>query len=307
MKIQKLDKIWIDGGLIDWDDATEHVLCHTLHYGLGVFEGIRAYKRGNGKTAIFRLQEHIDRLFESALICTIDIPYTRKEVIDACIEVLRANKMDSAYLRPIAYLGSGVLGLGSLDAPIRTAVVAFEWGAYLGEKGLNEGIRCVVSGYRRGTADSFMSKGKINGQYVTSILAKRLALKSGFDEAILLDSEGMVAEGSGENLFIVKDGTIYTAPTSAAVLAGITRDTLIQLAREENYEVVERKFTVDQMYCADEVFMTGTAAEVTPVREIDHRRIGSGKAGEVTKKLQKRYFNVVKGTDDGHENWLTYI
>jgi branched-chain amino acid aminotransferase len=307
MGIEKVDKIWVDGELVDWDDANEHVLAHTLHYGLGAFEGIRAYERADGRTAVFRLNEHIDRLFESCHICTIDVPYTRSDVVDACVEVLRVNKLGSAYLRPIVYLGGGALGLGSFEPPVRTVVAAFEWGAYLGEEGLTKGIRCTISGFRRGNIDSMMAKGKICGQYTTSILAKRHALKSGFQEAILLDGNGLVCEGSGENLFMVKDGVVRTAPTSAAILAGITRDTSIQLLRELGHEVVEQQFTVDEMWCADEIFMTGTAAEVTPCREIDHRQIGSGEPGPVTRRLQDHFFGVVKGSDDKHDDWLTYI
>jgi len=305
--MNKVEKIWVDGELINWDDATEHVLAHTLHYGLGAFEGIRAYKRADGRTAVFRLQEHIDRLFESCHICTIDIPYTREQLFEAHLEVLRVNKLESAYLRPVVYLGAGGLGLGKMDSPVRTVVAAFEWGAYLGEEGLTKGIRAKVSGFRRGSIDSFMSKGKINGQYVTSILAKRDALKSGFDEAIMLDDNGLVCEGSGENMFMVKQGVVYTAPTSASILAGITRETVITLLRETGHEVVERQFTRDQMWTADEIFMTGTAAEVTPVREIDHRQIGSGEPGAVTRAIQDKYFAVVKGDDNEHNDWLTFV
>ena len=304
MGIKKLDTIWVDGKLIAWDEAVDHVLAHTLHYGVGAFEGIRAYKRGNGKTAIFRLQEHIDRLFESCAICTIEVPFSRADVMAACAEVVRANKLESCYLRPLIYLGSGALGLGSFEPPTRTVVAAFEWGAYLGEEGLRQGIRCTVSGLRRGNVDSVMSKGKICGQYVTSVLAKRSALKSGFNEAILLDGEGHVCEGTGENLFIVKGGVLRTAPTSSAILAGITRDSVMRLAREAGFTVREEVFTLDEMWTADEIFLTGTAAEITPVREIDHRKIGRGEAGPVTRALQDRFFGIVKGTDDSHAEWL---
>lgn len=307
MGIKKVEKIWVDGELINWDDATDHVLAHTLHYGLGVFEGIRAYEQADGRTAVFRLAEHTRRLLESAHICTLEVPFTEAQLNAACVQVLRVNKLKSAYLRPLIYLGSGALGLGSLEPPVRTVVAAFEWGAYLGDEGLKRGIRCKVSGFRRANVDAMMSKGKICGQYTTSILAKRDALKSGYDEAILLDSRGLVCEGSGENIFLVRDGVIYTPPTSASILAGITRDSVITLARELDYEVREQQFTRDELWCADEVFMTGTAAEVTPVREIDDRRIGAGEAGPVTRRLQEHFFATVKGSGDRHHNWLTYV
>jgi len=307
MALKKVDKIWIDGKMVAWDDATEHVLAHSLHYGVSAFEGIRAYELTDGTTAVFRLAEHIDRLFESAHICTLEIPYSRADIIQACTEVVRVNKLRAAYLRPIIYLGYGALGLGSLDTPTRTVVAAFEWGAYLGQEGLTKGIRCTVSGFRRGTVDSTMTKGKIGGQYVTSVLAKREAIKCGFDEAIMLDASGLVAEGTGENLFAVKQGVIRTAPVSASVLAGITRDSIITIARDLGYEVREEAMTRDQLWIADEVFLTGTAAEVTPVREIDHRRIGSGEPGPVTRRVQDHFFAAVKGVDAARRGWLTPV
>lgn len=307
MGIQKLEKIWVDGKLVNWDDATEHVLAHTLHYGLGAFEGIRAYEKAGGKTAVFRLDDHIDRLFDSCHIATIDVPYTRDQIMDACVEVLRVNNVKSAYLRPLVYLGYGALGLGSLDVPTRTVVAAFEWGAYLGEDGLTRGIRAKVSGFRRAAVDSFMAKGKLCGQYVTNILAKRDALKSGYDEAIMLGADGLVAEGTGENIFIVKNGAVRTPPTTASILSGITRDTAIQLLHELGYDLTECSFTRDELWCADEVFLCGTAAEVTPVREIDDRRIGNGEPGPITRRLQDHFFAIVKGDDDKHDHWLTYV
>ena len=245
MAIKNVEKIWVDGELINWEDATEHVLAHTLHYGLGAFEGIRAYKRADGRTAVFRLAEHVDRLFASCHIATIDVPFTREQVVQGCLDVLSANKLGEAYIRPLVYLGTGGLGLGSKDSPVRTVVAAYEWGAYLGEEGLTKGIRCMVSGYRRGGVDSFMSKGKICGQYVTSILAKREAIANGYDEAIMLDAGGLVAEGSGENIFLVKNDIVYTPPTTASILDGITRDTVLQLADEAKLNVVQRSFTRD--------------------------------------------------------------
>jgi branched-chain amino acid aminotransferase len=305
--LKKVDKIWLDGKLVAWDDAQEHVLAHSLHYGLGAFEGIRAYKLTDGKTAVFRLREHVDRLYESCHIATIEIPFAREKLVEACVEVVRVNKLAAAYIRPIVFLGYGALGVGSLESPTRTVVAAYEWGAYLGEEGLRRGIRCKVSGFRRSQNDAFFSKGKLCGQYVMSVLANRDAVKSGYDEAILLDGQGLVCEGSGENIFLVKDGVIRTPPTSAAILAGITRATVIQLARELGYELHEQSFTVDEMWTADELFMTGTAAEVTPVREVDNRRIGSGEPGPVTRRLQDRFFAVVNGNDSSKSSWLTVV
>ena len=306
MAIKKVESIWIDGKLVPWDDATDHMLAHTLHYGVGCFEGIRAYQRADGKTAVFRLREHIERLFDSAQICTMDIPYTREQVIAACAEVVRSNKMTSAYLRPLVYLGSGALGLGSFEPPVRTMIAAFEWGAYLGDDGLKKGIKCIISGFTRANSNAVMNKGKICGQYVSSVLAKRLAIKSGYDEALMLDPQGYVAEGTGENIFVVKNGVVRTPPTSAAILAGITRDTAIQLLREQGVEVQEAMIARDELYTADEVFLTGTAAEITPVREIDQRKVGKGEWA-VTKGLQETFFAIVKGGDTKHDAWLHYI
>ncbi|MBA3538480.1 MAG: branched-chain amino acid transaminase [Deltaproteobacteria bacterium] len=307
MGIKKLDSIWIDGQLVPWDSATEHLLAHTMHYGVGAFEGIRAYQRADGRTAIFRLREHIDRLLDSAVICTMDVPYTRETLMQACCEVVKANKMAAAYLRPLIYLGYGALGLGSLEPPVRTMVACYEWGAYLGDDGLKKGIKCMISGFTRAGGNAVMNKGKICGQYVTSVLAKRMAIKSGFEEALMLDPQGYVAEGTGENIFVVKNGVVRTPPTAAAILAGITRDTSIQLLREQGVEVREEMIARDELYTAEEVFLTGTAAEITPVRDIDHRKIGRGEAGPVTRRLQESFFSVVKGNDVKHDHWLTYV
>ena len=307
MGIKKVDTIWVDGSLIPWDSATDHVLAHTMHYGVGVFEGIRAYQRSDGKTHIFRLREHVDRLLDSAHICTMDVPYTRDQLIQACIDVVKSNKMTSAYLRPLVYLGYGALGLGSLESPVRTMVACYEWGAYLGDDGLKKGIKCMISGFSRSNGNAVMNKGKICGQYVTSVLAKRMANKSGFDEALMLDPQGYVAEGTGENIFVVKNGVVRTPPTSAAILAGITRETTITLLREQGVEVREEAVARDELYVADEVFLTGTAAEITPVRDIDHRRIGRGEAGPVTRRVQESFFAVVKGGDTKHNDWLTFV
>src|ERR1043166_7217890 len=307
MGIKKLDTIWVDGSLVPWDQATDHLLAHSMHYGVGAFEGIRAYQRADGRTAIFRLREHIERLLDSCTICTMDCPFTREQLMAACGEVVKANRMTAAYLRPLVYLGYGALGLGSLEPPVRTMVACYEWGAYLGDEGLKKGIRVMISGFTRANSNAVMNKGKICGQYVTSVLAKRMAIKSGFEEALMLDPQGYVAEGTGENIFVVKHGSVRTPPTSAAILAGITRDTAIQLLREQGVEVREEFIARDELYAADEVFLTGTAAEITPVRDIDHRKIGRGEAGPVTRRLQEAFFSVVKGTDTKHDHWLSYV
>jgi branched-chain amino acid aminotransferase len=307
MGIKKLDTIWIDGQLIPWDSATEHLLAHTMHYGVGAFEGIRAYQRTDGRTQIFRLRDHIERLLDSSAICTMDVPFTREQIMAACADVVRANKMTSCYLRPLVYLGYGALGLGSFEPPVRTMVACYEWGAYLGDDGLKKGIKCMISGFSRANSNAVMNKGKICGQYVSSVLAKRMAVKSGFDEALMLDPQGYVAEGTGENIFVVKKDVVRTPPTSAAILAGITRDTAITLLREQGVEVREEPIARDELYTADEVFLTGTAAEITPVRDIDHRRIGRGEAGPVTRRVQESFFAVVKGGDTKHNDWLTFV
>jgi branched-chain amino acid aminotransferase len=307
MGIKKVDTIWVDGSLIPWDSATDHMLAHTMHYGVGVFEGIRAYQRSDGKTHIFRLREHIERLIDSATICTIDSPYTRDQLMQACLDIVKGNKMTSCYLRPLMYLGYGALGLGSLESPVRTMVACYEWGAYLGDDGLKKGIKCMISGFSRANGNAVMNKGKICGQYVTSVLAKRMANKSGFDEALMLDPQGYVAEGTGENIFVIKHGIVRTPPTSGSILAGITRDTAITLLKEQGVDVREENVARDELYTADEVFLTGTAAEITPVRDIDHRKIGRGEAGPVTRRLQESFFSVVKGSDTKHNDWLTFV
>lgn len=299
--------IWLDGTFVRWDDAKVHVLTHTLHYGLGAFEGIRCYRRADGRAAVFRLGEHVDRLLGSAHICTIEVPYSRAQLVAACLETLRQNAMSEGYLRPLVFLGDPVMGLGTLENPVRVAIAAFRWGAYLGDEGLRRGIRARVSSFTRSGINSSMAKGKICGQYVNSILAKREAQASGHDEAIMLDPQGHVAEATGENLFLVKDGRLATPPRSSAILAGITRDSVLRLARDVGLEAREELFSRDQLYLADEVFLTGTAAELTPVREIDGRRVGTGEVGPVTQRLQRAYFDEVKGAAPTHPEWLTYV
>ena len=299
--------IWVDGELIPWNKAHDHMLAHTLHYGLGVFEGIRVYSQKDGTPTIFRLKEHIERLFSSAQICGIQIPYTQDKIHDACFCVVRTNNISEAYLRPLVYLGEGTLGLGSTDAPTRTVIAALDWGAYLGTDGLKNGIRTKVSCFRRPKVDSFLSKAKVCGQYVTSVLAKRDAIQSGYDEAILLDDEGLVAEGSGENIFLVQDGVIYTPPTTSSILPGITRDAVIQIARNAGYKLIEESFTRDAMWIADELFFTGTAAEITPIREVDNHVINTGAPGPITAALQKTFFSIVHGENKNYANWCNPV
>lgn len=302
----KSDFAWMNGRMVPFAEAKTHVTTFTLHYGVAVFEGIRCYKRHDGRSAIFRLREHIERLFESAKICTTDIPYSREQIEKACFETLHANRLEEAYLRPLAYVGAGALGLGAKDNPVDTAILTFPWAPLLGEEGVKNGIRAHVSTYVRGHINSIMTKGKISGQYVNSVIAKREAQRLGFEEAIMLDAEGRVAEGSGENIFAVYRGRIYTPPLSMSILAGITRDSVITLAREAGLDLVEQPFTRDMLYLASEVFLTGTASEVTPVREIDHRAVGDGKPGPITRKLQALYFAAVRGPGETHPEWLAY-
>jgi branched-chain amino acid aminotransferase len=298
-------KIWMDGAFVDWADANVHVLTHSLHYGLAAFEGLRCYK-GKAGSAIFKLHEHVDRLFESAHIGMMKIPYEKKQVADAIIETVRVNKLEACYIRPLVYIGYGAMGVYPGDNPIRLAIAAWKWGTYLGDDALANGIRACVSSFTRHHVNVSMTRGKIAGYYVNSILAKREAKANGYDEALLLDPEGYVSEGTGENIFIVRKGRIKTTPLTS-ILEGITRNAVIELAREEGVAVQEERFTRDEMYIADEVFVTGTAAELTPVREIDNRRIGTGKPGPVTQLLQKRFFAIVRGEDPSHESWLTRV
>lgn len=298
-------KIWMDGSFVNWADAQVHVLTHSLHYGLAAFEGIRCYK-GKAGSAIFKLQDHVDRLFESAHIGLMVIPYDRKQVAEAIVETVRVNKLDACYIRPLVYIGYGAMGVYPGDNPIKLAIAAWKWGSYLGDDALANGMRACVSSFTRHHVNVSMTRGKISGYYVNSILAKREAKANGYDEAILLDPEGYVSEGTGENIFIVRRGRIKTTPLTS-ILEGITRNSVIELAREQGVAVTEERFTRDEMYIADEVFVTGTAAELTPVREIDNRKIGTGKPGPVTTSLQKRFFSIVRGEDATHESWLTRI
>lgn len=304
--VEKVQKIWMDGELVPWDEAKVHVLTHTLHYGLGVFEGIRCYRCVDGRSGIFRLKDHIDRLFKSALVAQIEIPFSQEELQEACKEVLRANGLEEAYIRPLVFIGEGVMGVHPYDNPVRVAIIAWRWGAYLGEEALKNGTRAKTSSYTRHHPNAMMTKAKICGNYVNSVFAKREVVKLGYDEAIMLDPEGYVAEASGENIFIVKDGVIKTPPPTT-ILPGITRDSIIRIARDKGYEVVEERFTRDELYIADEVFLTGTAAEVTPVREVDDRIIGDGKPGKVTRELQDAYFRAVRGELPQYRDWISYL
>jgi branched-chain amino acid aminotransferase len=305
--VDKVKKIWLDGQMVDWDAANVHVMTHSLHYGLAAFEGIRAYKRADGGTYVFRLHEHVDRLFDSCKMCLLKPEYTREQVIGVCSEVLRVNGMTEGYLRPMVYVGEGAMGIYAPNNPVRTAVIAWKWGAYLGDEALRNGIRAKISSFARHHINISLAKAKMTGQYTNSVLAKREAKLGGYDEAILLDSQGYVSEGSGENIFVVRRGVIHTPDLSCSILEGITRDTVITLARELGMTVVEGRITRDQLWLADEVFLTGTAAEVTPVREVDNRTVGDGTVGPLTKKIQQRFFEVVRGTDTSHPEWLTRV
>jgi branched-chain amino acid aminotransferase len=297
--------IWFDGKLVPWREAQVHVLTHTLHYGMGVFEGVRAYKAEQG-TAIFRLEAHTDRLFESAHILGMAIQYDKTTLNEATKAVVRENKLESAYIRPMCFYGAEGMGLRADNLKVHTIIAAWEWGAYLGAENMERGIRIKTSSYTRHHINITMCKAKANGNYMNSMLALQEALQCGFDEALLLDVDGYVAEGSGENFFIVRDGVIYT-PELTSALNGITRKTIFTLAKELGIEVCEKRITRDEVYIADEAFFTGTAAEVTPIRELDWRQIGEGKRGPVTEKLQSLYFDVVHGRVAKHLDWLSPV
>ncbi len=297
--------IWMDGELVPWREAQVHVLTHTLHYGMGVFEGVRAYHAEQG-TAIFRLPEHSKRLFGSAHIMMMQVPWDRATISEAQRAVVRENGLDSAYIRPMFFYGSEGMGLRADNLKVHAVVAAWEWGAYLGAENMEKGIRIRTSSYTRHHVNITMCKAKANGHYINSMLALNEALTNGYDEAMLLDVDGFVAEGSGENIFIVRDGVIYT-PDLTSALEGITRDTIVQLAASEGLEVREKRITRDEVYLADEAFFTGTAAEVTPIREVDNRAIGNGGRGPVTERLQSLYFDVVHGRVSAHTDWLTLV
>ena len=302
--VQKADKIWFDGKLVPWDEAQVHVLTHTLHYGVGVFEGIRCYTCADGGSAVFRLEEHVDRLFLSAKINEMVIPFSQTEICQAIIDTLKANKLAEGYIRPLSFIGAGAMGVFPADNPIQTIIATWPWGAYLGAEALEQGIRVKTSTFTRHHVNVMMTKAKTCGNYVNSVLAKREALADGYNEALMLDAEGYVSEATGENIFIVRNGVIKTSPLGS-ILAGITRESIMLLAEDLGYDVAEDRFTRDEVYCADEAFFTGTAAEVTPIREVDRRVIGQGSRGPVTKALQEAYFKVLRGENPKYGKWLT--
>lgn len=303
--INKTDKIWMDGRFVKWDDAQVHILTHTLHYGLGVFEGIRCYETPKGP-AVFRLKEHVERLFQSAKIFLIDIPFTKDEICSAIIDTIKVNNVKECYIRPIVYIGYGAMGIYPKGNPINVSIAVWPWGAYLGDEGLEKGIRVKVSSYIRNHVNSNMSRGKICGYYVNSQIAKKEAITNGYDEALLLDTSGFVSEGSGENIFIVRNGLLKTTPLTS-ILEGITRDSVLKIAKDLGIETIEQQFTRDELYISEEAFFTGTAAEITPIREVDNRTIGNGVAGEITKNIQKVFFDIVKGKNSKYDSWLAYI
>ncbi|MHB0977278.1 MAG: branched-chain amino acid transaminase [Candidatus Aquicultorales bacterium] len=304
MPITKVDKIWFNGSLVPWDEAQVHVLTHALHYGSGVFEGIRAYETAKGP-AVFRLREHIERLFASAKIYLMPVPYSVDELVEATKATVKASGLSSCYIRPIIFRGYGEMGLNPLNAPVDVAVAVWPWGAYLGEEGCLHGIRAMISSFRRIDPNSLPPAAKATGQYINSILAKLEAVYSEYEEAILLDSRGFVSEGTGENIFVIKGGVIHTPSTASSILTGITRDTVMTLARDLGIPIVERDLVRSDLFLADEVFLTGTAAEVVPIREVDKRVIGE--PGPVTKELQAKYNALVRGDDPKYEHWLEYV
>ncbi len=306
MPIQPVDKIWMDGSLVDWEDATVHVLTHALHYGTGVFEGIRAYETPKGP-GVFRLTDHIKRLFRSAQVYMMDIPYSLEEMVQAAKDTVRASGLKACYVRPIVYRGYGEMGLNPLNAPINVTVGVWPWGTYLGDDCLENGARLIISSWRRPDPNVLPTGAKATGQYINSGLAKVEAIKGGYDDALMLSPEGTMAEGSGENLFIIRDTTLITPPESAGILMGVTRSSVIKIAHDLGYQVLERKFVRSDIYTADEAFLTGTAAEVTPIREVDDRPIGSGTRGPVTKEIQQTYFSAVKGGLEQYADWVELV
>ena len=303
--LQETSKIWMDGTFVDWKDATVHVLTHTLHYGLGVFEGIRCYKTVDGP-AVFRLAEHVERLYGSAHICGLKVPFPREEFAEAILETLRVNGMEAGYVRPLVYVGYGAMGVYPGRNPVRAAIAVWPCGAYLGDEGLEKGIRVRTSSYTRQHVNISMTKAKVCGNYTNSILGKVEAVGDGYDEALFLDATGHVAEGSGENIFVVRRGALSTTPRSA-ILEGITRDAVMTIAADLGLAVREEFFTRDQLYAADEAFFTGTAAEITPIREVDRRSIGAGVRGPVTKAVQEAFFSAVRGENPRYRGWLTPV
>ncbi|MDB4990404.1 MAG: Branched-chain amino acid aminotransferase [Myxococcaceae bacterium] len=305
--IDSVEKIWLDGEIVPWNDAHVHILTHSLHYGVGAFEGIRAYQRADGNSYVFMLHEHIKRLFDTCKLVLIQPRFTRDQIARACVETLQINAMTEGYLRPLIFVGEGAMGLYAPENRMRAGIIAWRWNAYLGEEALQNGIRCKISSFARPPVNASLAKAKMMGQYTNSALAHREARFGGYDEAILLDSSGFVSEGAGENIFLVKRGVLHTPDLASSILEGITREVVMTLARESGLEVREERITRDQLWLADECFFTGTAAQITPVREVDDRSIGDGKVGPITSMLQERFFNIVRGADTSHGEWLTPV
>ncbi len=306
MPIQPVDKIWMDGKLVNWEDATVHVLTHALHYGSGVFEGVRAYETERG-AGVFRLTDHIKRLFRSAQVYMIEIPFSVEEMVQATKDTVRENGLKSCYIRPLVYRGYGEMGLNPLYAPVNVAIAVWPWGTYLGDECLENGARVIISSWRRPDPNVLPAKAKATGQYINSGLAKVEAIKAGYDDALMLAPDGHLSEGTGENLFIVRDGVLITPPESGGILLGVTRDAVMTIARDLGYEVVERKLVRAEVYTADEAFLTGTAAEVTPIREVDGRILASNGRGPITKEIQQTFFGAVKGQIDRYDAWVEYV
>ena len=302
----KTEKIWFNGEMVRWEDAKIHVLTHALHYGTAYFEGIRCYALENGRSAVFRLAEHIVRLADSGKILGFPLPYGVEELQQATLDLIRANNLKECYIRPLAFVGLGDMGLYAPKNPVDVCIAVWPWGAYLGDEGLRNGIRAKVSSYTRHHVNVMMTKSKAAGNYINSVLAKTEVKKAGYDEAIMLDTEGYVSEASGENIFVVRNGKVKTTPLTS-ILPGITRDSIITMARDNGYEVVEERFTRDELYTADEAFFTGTAAELTPIREVDDRQIGAGCRGPITAEIQRNFFDVIKGKEKKYSHWLAYV
>ena len=305
--MEKTEKIWLDGEFVPWDEANVHVLTHTLHYGLGVFEGIRCYQTKKKKAAIFRLQEHVDRLFNSAIVLGIDIPFSKKEIFTAIKLLVKQNKLKECYIRPIVFLGHNQMGLNPSGVDVRVAIAAWPWGTYLGDEGVSRGIRVRISSFTRHHVNITMTRAKACGYYINSILAKTEAIRDGYDEAILLEPQGYVSEGSGENIFLLSKNRLKTPSLSCSNLEGITRDSVFDIAKHFKIKVEEGRITRDELYLADEIFLTGTAAEITPVREIDNHTIGNGKRGKTTASIQKMFFEIVHGNHTKFNKWLSEV
>jgi branched-chain amino acid aminotransferase len=302
----KTEKIWFNGEMVRWEDAKVHVLVHALHYGTAYFEGIRCYALENGRSAVFRLTEHMLRFADSGKILGFPLPYSVEELQQAILDLIRANNLKECYIRPLAFVGLGDMGLYAPKNPVEVCIAVWPWGAYLGDEGLKTGIRAKVSSYTRHHVNVMMTKSKASGNYINSVLAKTEVKKAGYDEAIMLDAEGYVSEASGENIFVIRNGKVKTTPLTS-ILPGITRDSIITIARDNGYEVMEERFTRDELYTADEAFFTGTAAELTPIREVDDRQIGAGSRGPITAVIQRSFFNVIKGKEKKYSHWLAYV